>query len=207
MLPVWPRVGQELFEVDPGQDHTWVNITGWYDYHQGFLAGAQALLAAAEAGEVADADRIPVAMVFLYRHYLELTMKTFILDNAGLVGRPSALEKTHDLPKLWRSCRAILEAWWPNQHQDELDAIEDQVGQFHLIDPDSSAHRYPQRLNGDRSLGKGHWSFSLRRFAERVEAIGLWLEGMDVGLCEEASVRAEVAEEARREAADYVDDG
>ena len=59
------------------------------------------------------------------------------------------------------------------------------------------AFRYPADTHGRRSLPAYLRSFDLTQFAKRIEAIGLWLDGADTGLYEEASMRAEAARETR----------
>lgn len=200
---VWPAPGQVLFAAADGYDHAWVHGAGWYDYREGFLNGARALLNAAVEGDPVDGDRLAFPVVFLYRHYLELAMKAFIRDNAGYVAGASAeFEQNHDLPSLWKSCRQIIEGWWPGRNSAALNAIGRQIGQLAQIDPKSMAFRYPVDKKGRRSLPKQLQSFDLTHFADRIEAIGMWLDGADTGLYEEASWRAEMAAEHELETAE-----
>jgi hypothetical protein len=64
------------------------------------------------------------------------------------------------------------------------------------------AVRYPVDKRGHRSLPKQLTSFDLSHFADRIEAIGMWLEGADTGMYEEASWRAESAAEHEHAAAE-----
>ncbi len=73
-------------------------------------------------------------IIFCYRHYLELTLKTMIAQYGRAAGM-KPIWNTHDLTKLWGAFVKMRGQFLPDS--DEADAIvADCVAQFAKIDPD-----------------------------------------------------------------------
>ena len=54
---------------------------------------------------------------------------------------------------MWKDCRVIIEKGWPNGERETLDATEIIIKEFSKIDPTSSESRYPERRNGNLTMG------------------------------------------------------
>src|SRR2546422_1071238 len=83
-------------------------------------------------------------ITFLYRHYLELRLKTLIWDGDATDGQPARrLDNEHGLMRLWRQLRPTIERWFSDCPQPEVDTVEGVLGQFDDLDFKSQAARYP----------------------------------------------------------------
>ncbi len=205
-----PVLGEQMFAHDPANPDSfvWVGHGGWFQYITGYRKAARLLVANIE-DESEDStpwsDQLVYPAVFLYRQYLELQMKDFIQNAGPIVGVADDFERTHDLVRLWRTCREICETAWPGRHSSTLDAIEDQIGQLDRVDPGAFAFRYATNQDGSKSLPDELRSFNVALFARRVEAIADFIDGVDTGVYEEALSRADMAAEARAESANSAD--
>ena len=87
-------------------------------------------------------------IVFCYRHYLELTLKT-ILQLYGLLGSITSTWSHHRLEDLWRDFQTLLRAVGAETPEDQsTEAVERCVAEFAKIDPASDTFRYPTNRRG-----------------------------------------------------------
>lgn len=91
-------------------------------------------------------------IVFLYRQYLELRLKELVTSGLALVDRSRQQKPDHRLEPLWSELRCIIEEVWPDEGPEDLDSIQDYIGQFSAVDPTSTAFRYPTARDGSPSL-------------------------------------------------------
>ena len=124
----------------------------------------------------ADAVVFPVA--FCYRHYLELMLKGLRIEASRLLGltRPtvkSLLE--HDLVKLWRPLRRLLEQIDPGESA-QYDGVEKRIMDVNHIDPTGQSWKYPFDTQEKRTLS-GVGPFSLPKLKELVGDLGKFLDG------------------------------
>lgn len=174
----WPKPGDILFrpDDDPQSDAclNWA-LRGWDAYASGYLAAANLLVETVlKTGQRTDTLIYPVA--FLYRHYLELRLKEIIVQGRMLLARQSDFKPVHQLDVLWNSVRLILEKVWPNGPTIDLDAVENVILQFHDLDLNSFAFRYPvdrkdnATLSGLKYVGPRNLRDVMRRTAGLLEA-------------------------------------
>ena len=139
---------------------------------------------------VGDSSRIrdwlfyPAA--YLYRHYIELSLKNLILDGSEVLDRTllrNALD-SHDLRSLWREVRRILEAVWPHGEPSTLHAAEQIILEFHRIDPTGQGFRYAANKTGGPFLGELPQAFCLQNLAQTMDGLHNFLEGALCGITE-----------------------
>ncbi len=89
------------------------------------------------------------AILFLYRHYLELRLKELFL---GCGGDLAAVNRQHRLLKIWQAVRKQEEATIREAHPAEviadLEIAERIIVEFDTLDKDSQAFRYPKDREG-----------------------------------------------------------
>lgn len=92
-----------------------------------------------------DGGIIPI--LFLWRHYLEITLKALIADMRAYKGQePLDLTNEHDLSVLWDKVglQELLS-------QDQMGQVEHAIASFSRADPKSQAFRYSATKKGARS--------------------------------------------------------
>ncbi len=137
---------------------------------------------------------LPVA--YLYRHSLELKMKSIIRQGLRLQlikkdKKISAVLRIHNLSQLWDAAKKIVRAYWPSGPQDELNAAEDIIAKFHEIDKSGQILRYSKDQSGKSTLGMLPDSVELTHLQDVFEAIFNFLDGCQTGLDYELEMRSE----------------
>jgi hypothetical protein len=149
------------------------------------------------AEHVCDAGRgmdfLVYPIVYLYRHHIELTLKSiisvacFLLDYTLTEEDDLKVLGRHDLAKLWNLARPLLnpvceKGGSPALPPDDLEGIDAYILQLHEHDPDGQRFRYATRkLKGQRlpSLSAQLKHINVRAFAVGMEKLADYLEGLD----------------------------
>lgn len=179
----WPRKGDKLFKVD---DDWWHNAClnylpdNWNSYAEGYKRAGDLLVEHIKA-ERMEQDMLVYPIVFLYRQYIELRLKKLIRDGNQLLDIPEEFPKHHEIDKLWRQCRRILEKVWPDGSAEELDVVEKCIYEFSQCDPTSMAFRYPTDKDGTLLLTDLK-HINLRNLSEVMARIASLLDGSGVGI-------------------------
>ncbi|HUS11985.1 MAG TPA: hypothetical protein VMZ30_16085 [Pyrinomonadaceae bacterium] len=115
----------------------------WSIYADGYRRAADALVDRVEGEAPDDAFLLPI--VFLYRHFVELTLKDLLLRLVSLcdiVIDPKQIT-THKLMPLWKLVRAHLNCIRPEMHDEEIvPALDKLITELSGLDPDSMHFRY-----------------------------------------------------------------
>ena len=195
LLP-WPQSGDKLFEE--GSDW-WNNAVtdfrpgDWYPYVEGYRRAADVLVQHV-AKHRSDTDLLVYPIAFLYRHYLELHLKTLIQEGSKLQESQPKPRHTHDLGQLWQECRSVLEGLSTQCPEADLDAVEACIRELSEIDPRSMAFRYPVDKTGSPScsqLGR----VSLRQMAEVMARLAGLLDAIETEADLELEFRQQMAAE------------
>ena len=201
----WPEKGDDLFK---GEGHWWefacLNFTPdqWDSYAWGYKLAADLLVEHVERTG-ADQDTLVYPIVFSYRHYLELRLKELIIRGNQLLGICEEFPDIHDINKLWRLCRRILEKVWPEGPCEDLDTVEERIDQLWEKDPGSIAFRYPTDTAGRPSL-PGLRQINIANMSTVMDKISSLLEGLSTGIYENLEAKREgeeMAEDFRQEMA------
>jgi len=138
---------------------------------EGFKVVADRAVEALERGDEArhpDMYFFPVA--YLYRHYLELSLKCLYRDACRFLNGEVDAEVIikHNLHKLWNKTKDALSKSFPQEPPSTLSNVEKVVLQFHRLDPDGQSLRYakdtkgkPNLADAPRLIGLGHARFFL----------------------------------------------
>jgi len=130
----------------------------WDLYAEGFFRAVTNLVRTVAETDGQDIDFLIYPIVFCSRHALELQLKSSVRRGKLLLEKQSvAYPQGHKLildsgeRSLWKECRAIAEAVWPDGSTDQLDKIEAILLEFAKYDPDGQAFRYPIDTKGSRT--------------------------------------------------------
>lgn len=85
--------------------------------------------------------------MFLYRHAIELHLKSLLLDAGQLLDDPQTVPKEHYVLKLWSRVRTML-LEIDNRESEWILRADDVIKQFDAIDRGSFAFRYPANNDG-----------------------------------------------------------
>ncbi|WP_444998444.1 hypothetical protein [Aliikangiella sp. IMCC44359] len=124
-----------------------------------------------------SADSLIFPIVFLYRHYIELRLKSLLHDGYRLLDRAHKPKAVHQLSKLWPRVRNILEELWPDDDSTALHSMDLLIKQFEEVDPRSTSFRYPKDFKGNNSVKLEQPKVNLRNLAEVMNSISIILEG------------------------------
>lgn len=185
-------------------------------YHE---AAKKWLTAYKEAGGRSSLDACPI--VFLYRHALELNLKSIIIRGNNILElhdeQPVGDEgifSTHSLTELMAAVEKIVTymGWQDGYQMDCIESFADCktiAADFDKIDPGSYAFRYPTDKRGRASVSH-HFGFDLRLFVARLDPVielmsctAYALDHEYDGLCEALADARQAAMEYEAEHADY----
>ena len=93
------------------------------------------------------------AILFLYRHYLELRLKEMFLACGGVLAR---INRTHGLLRLWELFREqesmVIQEAPTDEISADVNTAEKIIKEFDKIDKDSQAFRYPKNRDGEVTI-------------------------------------------------------
>jgi len=135
-------------------------------------------------------DYLVYPIVYLYRHHIELTLKSIINVACFLIEytlTESDLDtlRHHDLAKLWTLARPLLNpicelGGSPTLPLDDLEGIDSYILQLHKHDPDGQRFRYSTR-KAKRLPSLPHLKhINIRDFGIAAEKLADYLDGLDM---------------------------
>lgn len=217
--PLPPRKGDILFRDDlpDWQNNACLDVIhGDEDlgYTEGYLRGAQKLVQhVVETGR--DQDLLVYPIIFLFRHHVELVLKRIIARAPYLMDRePTDVEKRHlgkhRLDLLWTDLKPMFstifqKAGWGTPDREDIEGVDDYVRQLQELDPDSFSFRYARTKDGSRTLPSHFKRVNVQHFAEMMERLSAYLDGIDSATDHLEECKAEMEAEWRSEMASYMD--
>ena len=181
----------ELFKFQPGsprRHYAVVNgLNTWDAIAEGQRLGAEKLAEfILKTGNQQDFLVYPI--LFLYRCYLETRLKQILVAASG--GPIDAGSFSHDLQKLWKQAEPLIRRY-AGSPPEYIRPIGRYIAQFHEIDPNGQAFRYPTATSGGRHLlSVSEIDVGLLR--QVMESIASELDGASTGLDEERQNRGQV---------------
>jgi hypothetical protein len=190
-----PRLGDRLFDGAKDERRTVACVNFAWDEWEGYatgyhLAGRYLVDRIAETDR--DQDFLVYPIIFCYRHAAEVRMKRIVLS-ARRLGLELELPDDHDLVRLWQRVESLIRELWPGRPgtDDHLVAIGEQLTELASMDRGSFTFRYPvskPNRAGQRqpTIPQDVRNIGLATFAERMDAILDYLDGIHTGCSEEA---------------------
>jgi hypothetical protein len=139
-------------------------------------------------------DSLAFPTIFLYRHFIELSLKLIIRYGYQLFDIQNDYRQIHDIVELWRDCRVIIENRWPNGEYETLDATASIIKQFSKIDPTSFETRYPEKRDGNFTM-EGTSYINLKNMKKLMGKIDNFLgsicDAISIELAEKKDIESE----------------
>ncbi len=154
---------------------------------EGFKIVADRAVEALECGDEArhpDMYFFPIA--YLYRHYLELSLKILYRDACRCLNCEADAKVLieHNLHTLWNKTKDVLCKCFPQEQASTLRDVEKVVLQFHRLDPSGQSFRYAKDTKGKPNLANAPRSIGLTELKDIMDAIGNFFNGCDCALSE-----------------------
>ena len=212
-----PRAGEKIFRGDlpDWKNNACLRQGDDYAYREGYLRGAQVLVQRVdERGH--DQDFLVYPIVFLYRHHVELMLKSIIRRAPYLIERElSPAERKHldehRLDRLWEDFKPISSAiskvaGWDDLPTADLEGIEDYIRQISEMDPSSYSLRYARSKKGHPTLPESLTHINLRHFGGVMDRLANYLSGIDSGVCHIEDMKHDYESDMASYADDYYSD-
>lgn len=146
----WPHKNECLFSSESDwQNNACLMPATLADFGGHYKEAADALITAGINRGIAI-DRAVYPAVFLYRQYIELTLKDIIWRTRRIEHDGQGFPKTHNLDSLWKDAKRLLQQHYRKDCPKELPYLDQCIAEFHKYDPNSTAFRYPyDRISGE----------------------------------------------------------
>jgi hypothetical protein len=145
-------------------------------YSEGYRRAA-AIVADHVIENAAEQDFLVFAIMFMYRHYLELVLKDITRHARLLFGLGADLPSGHNLYSLWEPCRGLLKRLKPEVDEEGLAAVESVITEISVLDPTSEAFRYPLKKDGVSPSLPGVRRINIGRVAAGMHKAARFLDG------------------------------
>lgn len=183
----WPSTGDMAFKKPsfPLQKaQIGAFVLSWPAGHAlGFKQAADMIVEAAQS-DAQNPDLLFCPVAYLYRHYLELTLKELVemgLSNGDISVSDNRLHE-HDLRKLWIKARELIDLVWPSVVRADTDAVERVILEFHQIDKNGDGFRYATDKSGGRNLKSAPYCVCMANMKETMEKISRYLDATNAGI-------------------------
>jgi len=118
-------------------------VGGWFVYSSGYKDAADIVVNQLKQSQ-RQQDFLVYPVMFLYRHYLELTIKGLIVVAWRLLDIAAEDDlQTHDIRHYWAMCQTLLREISPGDSVEEQTQIGRLIDEFCKHDASSFAFRYP----------------------------------------------------------------
>jgi hypothetical protein len=183
----------KLFQGIPN-DSSNVDI-GWIRnkapfYNEGYKTAARELSTDYEKRDTRESSTLIFPIIFLYRHYIELTLKDLIkeIDSELNFQRNDKILGKHTLLPLWDEAinqyeKHILENNITPVFTSPIKEERSIVKQFNKVDIGSFSFRYPTDKEGNDCLKEFNY-VNVNNFKAQIEIVITYLDRMIATLCD-----------------------
>ncbi len=152
-------------------------------YIAGYQRAADMIVEAAHDDDL-NPDDLVFPVVYLYRHHLELMLKGLVRLGVRL-GSLDDCENNlggHNLHKLWNKAKQLIKEVWPDSPDDDVQAVEQVILQFHKLDPTGQAFRYARDTKGTPHLQNAPARVELVNLKATLDSVSTFLDAAYAGI-------------------------
>ncbi len=144
-------------------------------YVRAFHRGGDAIVEAVCSMQPdAYVDVLVYPAVYLYRHHLELLLKSLIEEASMVLEEPHAPRFGHKLAELWNEAKSLIERALPDADWNQNEHVTRLVNELDAIDPNGESFRYSESKRGTPNL-RHEEHLNLLQCAETVGALSEYL--------------------------------
>ena len=176
----WPKKGDRLLrrseDWDRGVEFSKHPVSRHVHLWQGYMrAGAGLIELCTQDGYEHERHFVIYPILFNYRHGLELAMKWIVVmyGGEGIQG----IDEDHNLWKLWKRCRAIVEQYEPND-DDADEVVEQIIKDFHDLDKAGITFRYGWSNDG-KEIKLPNDMVDLENIRDVMDGVAGYFDGTD----------------------------
>lgn len=136
-----------------------------------------------------DRDNLIWPVIFCYRHYIELALKTIIEEHGPFAG-VSLGKKNHDLRRLWEIFVEIAAAFGYDYSDAMLATVGGRIEEFSALDPGATAFRYACNVDGTIPTLRGE-GLDLVTLHDVMNGIENFFEGADLDFTHKQELASE----------------
>lgn len=170
-----------LFSAGPDwQNNACLNygLDNWPVYAMGYREGGKALVDRL-LDDRRHLDSLIYPVIFLYRQYLELTLKYLLREANQYLGEEAQIRPIHRVSLLWDELQPKMTLVYQRAELSPIDVREAAaiISEFARIDDSSMAFRYPDDRQGQNLL-PDIMHINVRQFAEAMERLSTTLDDL-----------------------------
>lgn len=191
----WPEKNDNLFVAgDDWKNNACLNWSHseWELYTIGYKEAADNLSRnIMQSGT--DQDTLIYPIVFLYRHYLELVLKSIIMRIQLLNDEKLKIPSHHKLEPLWSDCKkAIKNILKREDIKYDIKPVNDAIIQFSGIDNKSMTFRYPVSKELESLIPSDLKYINIRNLFEIMQKISNFFEIISIALGNDLEFKREM---------------
>lgn len=198
---LWPEPGHRFFEFTRTRPdaYTWMQPS-LSEYAYMYRESAERLMdLACNAPGLLNVHAMPA--VFLFRHFVELSLKDMTSVARALDDQPRGFPDTHGLARLWSELRTLLRRIGGEDTNDAtmlFDVVEEMITELDRADPGSMAFRYPhgrEQAGRPPLLEDEYEYFDVRAFRDQARRLAHFIDGSSTQLDEWMGIKRDLDRE------------
>jgi hypothetical protein len=202
---LWPEPGHRFFKFTRTRPdaYTWMQPS-LSEYAYMYRESAERLVdLACDAPGLLNVHAMPA--VFLFRHYVELSLKDMISVARLLDNQPRGFPDIHSLARLWSELYTLLLRIGDEDNRDDstlLDVVDEMITELDKADPGSMAFRYPrgrQQAGHPPLLEDEYEYFDMRALRDQAKRLAHFIDGSSTQLDEWARIKSDLDRDYRLE--------
>jgi hypothetical protein len=167
------------------------NTHAWFDIAEGFHDSAQATVHTYLKNPDGKVDPVP-AIGFLYRHSIELLLKSIVIVQKRADREPEKFLVSHDLEHLWKEAIVAVDKIFPGETtMEERDRLGTCIARLSQWDPDATYFRYPSLRQTTCSRESSQTRPELRELIWICERLHRWLRRVCEGMRDASDMQEE----------------
>ena len=148
-----------------------------YTYADGYRFAAEQLVSELkDTGHLINFVIYPI--VYLYRHYVELTLKIATSQARALAGEGCEFPKDHKISEIWSELKGRIKRCDYGIESKQLNEVDEIIVEFSKFDPDSFAFRFPRSKKNVPNVGAPLERINIQNFEARMMVFSNFFDGL-----------------------------